>query len=147
MRMRWLAMALLMIAALSPMALAADTVDTIVVMGSGNFDPATPAGAYMQEIGRLFESQNPGIKIEFHWGSWGDLWNKVGVMLGNRQGPDIVVGQREYLFASGRGGGQWEDILLVPEEYWLSDIEKRAIGPALVEASRFPGRDGYMVWP
>jgi ABC-type glycerol-3-phosphate transport system substrate-binding protein len=121
--------------------------DTIVVMGSSNFDPSTPAGAYLQEVARLYMEQNPHITIQLDYGSWGDLWQKVGVMLGNRQGPDLLVGPRDYLMANGRGGGQWEDILTVPEELFINEQARRAIGPAILEASRFPGREGYMVWP
>ena len=121
--------------------------DTIVIMGSDNFDPSTPAGAYLQEVARLYMEQNPNITIQMDYGSWGDLWQKVGVMLGNRQGPDLLVGPRDYLMANGRGGGQWEDILTVPEDLFLSEEERQALGPTLLEASRFPGREGYMVWP
>jgi ABC-type glycerol-3-phosphate transport system substrate-binding protein len=121
--------------------------DTIIVMGSSNFDPSTPAGAYLQEVARLYMEQNPHITIQMDYGSWGDLWQKVGVMLGNRQGPDLLVGPRDYLMATGRGGGQWEDILTVPDELFLSDQARQALGPTLLEASRFPGREGYMVWP
>lgn len=121
--------------------------DTIVIMGSSNFDPSTPAGAYLQEVARLYMEQNPHITIQMDYGSWGDLWQKVGVMLGNRQGPDLLVGPRDYLMASGRGGGQWQDILTVPEELFISEAERRALGPTLLEASRFPGREGYMIWP
>ena len=121
--------------------------DTIVVMGSDHFDPSTPAGAYLQEVARLYESMHPNIDIQMDYGSWGDLWNKVGVMLGNRQGPDLVVGPRDYLMATGRGGGQWDDILTVPEEMFLRPESLQALGPTLLEASRFPGREGYMVWP
>lgn len=121
--------------------------DTIVVMGSSNFDPSTPEGSYLQAVARLYEAQHPSIDIQLEFGSWGDLWKKVGVMLGNRQGPDLLVGPRDYLMAQGRGAGQWEDILTVPEDQFLTDLEMRALGPALLEASRFPGRQGYMVWP
>lgn len=121
--------------------------DTIVVMGSSDFDPSTPSGAYLQEVARLYMQQNPHITIQMDYGSWGDLWQKVGVMLGNRQGPDLLVGPRDYLMANGRGGGQWEDILTVPEELFVSEASRRAMGPTLLEASRFPGREGYMVWP
>ena len=121
--------------------------DVIVVMGSNTFDPSTPAGSYLQEVAKLFMEQNPDIEVQMNWGSWGDLWSKVGIMLSNRQGPDIVVGPRDYLMASGRGAGQWEDILVVPEDKFLSPLQKQALGPAVLEASRFPGRDGYMVWP
>jgi ABC-type glycerol-3-phosphate transport system substrate-binding protein len=121
--------------------------DTIVVMGSSNFDPSTPAGAYLQEVARLYMAQNPNITVEMNYGSWGDLWQKVGVMLGNRQGPDLLVGPRDYLMANGRGAGQWEDIITVPEDLFLNEQARRAMGPTLLEASRFPGRDGYMVWP
>ncbi|MGI6148396.1 MAG: ABC transporter substrate-binding protein [Limnochordia bacterium] len=126
--------------------LAAAEEDVIVVMGSSTFDPSTPAGAYLQEVTRLFMEQNPGIRVELNWGSWGDLWNKVGIMLSNRQGPDLLVGPREYLMAPGRGAGQWDDILIVPEDKFLSPIQRQALGPAVLEATRFPGR-GYMVWP
>jgi ABC-type glycerol-3-phosphate transport system substrate-binding protein len=121
--------------------------DTIVVMGSSNFDPSTPAGAYLQEVARLYEAQHPNIDIQLEYGSWGDLWKKVGVMLGNRQGPDLVIGPRDYLMANGRGAGQWEDILTVPEDLFVRGDGLRALGPTLLEASRFPGREGYMVWP
>src|SRR5680860_1644894 len=87
--------------------------DTIVVMGSTDFDPSTPSGAYLQEVARLYMNQNPHITIQMDYGSWGDLWQKVGVMLGNRQGPDLLVGPRDYLMANGRGGGQWEDLSLI----------------------------------
>src|SRR5680860_867181 len=121
--------------------------DTIVVMGSTDFDPSTPSGAYLQEVARLYMNQNPHITIQMDYGSWGDLWQNVGVMLGNRQGPDLLVGPRDYLMANGRGGGQWEDIITVPDELFVSEEARRAMGPTLLEASRFPGRDGYMVWP
>ena len=121
--------------------------DTIVVMGSSNFDPSTPAGAYLQEVARLYEQQHPNIDVQLEYGSWGDLWKKVGVMLGNRQGPDLVIGPRDYLMATGRGAGQWEDILTVPEDLFIDETSVRALGPTLLEASRFPGREGYMVWP
>lgn len=121
--------------------------DTIIVMGSSDFDPSTPAGAYLQEVARLYMEQNPHITIQMDYGSWGDLWQKVGVMLGNREGPDLLVGPRDYLMANGRGGGQWEDILTVPEDQFVSEISRQAMGPTLLEASRFPGREGYMVWP
>ncbi|MEX2536991.1 MAG: ABC transporter substrate-binding protein [Trueperaceae bacterium] len=121
--------------------------DTIVVMGSSDFDPSTPAGAYLQEVARLYMEQNPHITVQMDYGSWGDLWQKVGVMLGNRQGPDLLVGPRDYLMANGRGGGQWEDIITVPEDQFLSAEAQRGMGPTLLEASRFPGREGFMVWP
>lgn len=121
--------------------------DVIVVMGSGNFDPSRSSGSYLQAVTKLFEEQNPNIDVQLNYGSWGDLWKKVGVMLGNRKGPDLVVGPREYLFAQGRGGGQWEDILTVPDEYFLDELQKKVVGPAILESSRFPGREGYMVWP
>lgn len=121
--------------------------DVIVVMGSSDFDPATPSGAYLQSVARLFEEANPGIDVRLEYGSWGDLWKKVGVMLGNRQGPDLVVGPRDYLMANGRGAGQWADILTVPDERFLNATERQALGETLLEASRFPGRPGYMVWP
>lgn len=121
--------------------------DVIVVMGSDNFDPSTPAGSYLQEVARLYEQLHPNIDVQLNYGSWGDLWQKVGVMLGNRQGPDLVVGPRDYLMATGRGGGQWQDILTVPEEQFVRDMAFEAMGPTLQEASRFPGREGYMVWP
>ncbi|HEX7003734.1 MAG TPA: ABC transporter substrate-binding protein [Trueperaceae bacterium] len=121
--------------------------DVIVVMGSDDFDPSTPAGAYLQEVARVYEQMHPNIDVQLNYGSWGDLWNKVGVMLGNRQGPDLVVGPRDYLMATGRGGGQWEDIVTVPEDQFLRPMALEALGATLREASRFPGRDGYMVWP
>ncbi|NLU41707.1 MAG: carbohydrate ABC transporter substrate-binding protein [Firmicutes bacterium] len=121
--------------------------DVIVVMGSSNFDPSYPSGSYLQAVAKLFMEQNPNIEVQLNYGSWGDLWNKVGVMLGNRQGPDILVGPREYLLAPGRGGGQWEDILTVPDEYYFDEFEKAVMGPAILESCRFPGREGYMIWP
>ena len=127
-------------------ALSQNQTDTIVVMGSTDFDPSTPSGAYLQAVARLYEQQNPGVKIQLDHGSWADLWKKVGVMLGNRQGPDLLVGPRDYLMANGRGAGQWEDILVVPENRFLDATQRRALGATLLESTRFPGR-GHMVWP
>ena len=98
--------------------------DVIVVMGSGNFDPSYPSGSYLQAVAKLFMEQNPNIEVQLNYGSWGDLWNKVGVMLGNRQGPDILVGPR-VLLAPGRGGGQWDDILTVPDRCFRLTSSKR----------------------
>lgn len=120
--------------------------DVIVVMSSTDFDPSIPAGAYLHEVTRLYERYNPNVTVELNWGSWGDLWQKVGVMLGARQGPDLVIGTRDYLFAPGRGFGQWADILTIPEHYF-SETDVRAMGPAVLESVRFPGREGYMLWP
>ncbi|MBI1290844.1 extracellular solute-binding protein [bacterium] len=44
-----------------------------------------------KELIRLFESRNPGVKVEIEFASWSEYWNKLQAQMAAGSAPDVIL--------------------------------------------------------
>ena len=44
-----------------------------------------------KELIRIFEQENPGIRVEIEFASWGEYWNKLQAQMAASSAPDVIL--------------------------------------------------------
>nr|WP_142255445.1 sugar ABC transporter substrate-binding protein [Bacillus sinesaloumensis] len=63
-----------------------------------------PRHDYTLELIKMFEKENPGVKIEPEYASWDDYWKKLAPMAAGNSLPDIIQMDGAYISQYGENG-------------------------------------------